>query len=154
MTSAQWADTAEHRYLFHPKSAADANVYLVFGKNSAAQTLFWRRKAGSGLDTNEQTYAFSPAGPADTWFCMGMTWNQATPRLRGYLYVPGVLPFTEQFDEAGSDVDPWGTNPVDDYNTVIMAGATDAQEWAGDGAHVAYWSRQLSKAEMQHVMVL
>jgi len=153
MTTAQWADTAEHRYMFHVKSAADPNCYVVFGKQNVAKTLFWRRKQADGSDTNEQTHLFS-TGP-ETWFCMGYTWDTTTPRLRGYLYVPGTLPFTEVFTIAGADMDAWGTNPANDYNSVIMAGSTAAQEWTGDGAHVCYWAGQaLSYAQMQHVMVL
>jgi hypothetical protein len=153
MSTAQWADTAEHRYLFHAKSANDPHAYIVFGKQNVAKTLFWRRKQADGKDTNEQTYAFG-TGPV-TWFCMGYCWDTTTPRLRGYLYVPGSLPFTEVFSMAGGDMDAWSTNPVNDYNTALMAGSTEAQEWTGLGAHACYWGgRTLSKAEMQHVMVL
>jgi len=158
IAASDWTDTAEHRYLFHPKSSADPNYYIVFGKNGdAAHTLFWRRKVGNGKDSNEHTYAFDPAGPDALWFCMGMTWDTTTPRLRGYLYVPTVLAFTQVFDEAGADMDEWSTttHPVDDYNTCLMAGATQAQEFVGSGAHACYWGgKALSAADMRHAMVL
>jgi len=151
MSAAQWADVAEYRYLFHPKSANDAHYYVAFGKASVANRLAWRRKVGLGLDTNEQTYTFG-AAPGG-WVCMGYVWDITVPNLRGYLYAPDDLAFTEVFDIAGADMNAWGTHPVNDINTVLMAGSTEAQEWTGWGAHVAYWAGQAFTAvQMQQLM--
>ena len=71
----------------------------------------------------------------------------------GYVYVPGELAFTEVFDVAGLDMNPWGAHPVTDLNTVLMAGSTSAQEWIGWGAHVAYWrGRALTAEETKQII--
>lgn len=157
MSAAEWADATELRYLFHQKSANNATSYVVFGKHTDAKTLFWRRRTGVGTSDNEQKYVFGSV-PDDQWFVMGYTWDISTPRLRGYLYVPGVLAWTKVFDIAGADMNSLTSLDFSDYNACIMAGSSapggaNAQEWMGDGAHVAIWSNiVLSDAEMQSVM--
>jgi hypothetical protein len=155
IAAADWTDTDAYRYLFHPKSMNDAHYYVVFGKADVAHRLIWRRKAGAGKNVNEQSYTFAPTGPDNTWFCMGYTWDINVPNLRGYLYAPGVLDFTEVFDVAGADMDAWGDHPVTDQSCVMMAGGLSGQEFEGKGAHIAYWAgRAFTAAQMQDIMTL
>lgn len=150
--ASDWSDTAEFRYLFHIKSHPDSSCYVVFGKSNVANTLMWRRKAGVGLNTNEQTYAF--VSPPTGWFCMGFSWDINIPRLRGYLFSPGNLAFTEVFNVAGSDMNAWGDRPASSYETVLAAGATQtAQELVGSLDLVALWcGKTLTSGEFAEVM--
>lgn len=151
MSAAQWADVAEYRYLFHIRAADDAHYYVVFGKANVASRLVWRRKAGNLKDVNEQVYTFG-AAPADQWFCQGYTWDTSVPNLRGYLYVPGVLDFTEVFDVPGNDMDPWVGSP-NDVNAVLSAGNLEAQEWTGYEAYCVVWAGVAHSAlKMQSLM--
>lgn len=149
-SSAVWTDGVA-RYIFHQKSANDATYYLVFGKATTTNnSLTWRRRCGG--ETNEQLYTFTTP-PTNKWFCMGFTWDVNVPRLKGYLYIPGVLPWFKVFDTAGSDAIAWGDHPVSDWNGVLFAGDTTAQEWIGQGCHVYYWKGiTLNEQEMKYVM--
>jgi hypothetical protein len=149
---APWTGDTTFRYLFHVKAADDQTSYLVFGKHTDANAIFWRRRMDGG-DTNEQFYVF--ATPPAGWFCMGYAWDVGVPNLRGYVYAPGEVAFAEVFNIPGLDMNSWGVHPANDFNTVLMAGSQSAQEWIGWGAHVAYWrGRALTAAEMRAVMVL
>ncbi len=154
--SARWTDASEFRYLFHAKSRPDQTVYLVFGKHTDSHTLFWRRRLAAG--TYEKKYVFAPTGTLD-WFCMGMTWDVvSTPkRIACYLYTHADRVFQVVSDEApAAGNESWDNNtyPVDDINTLLMAGGPSSQEWIGLGSLSAYWSGQaLSIAQMQRMMV-
>lgn len=157
MDATEWADASILRYLFHAKSTTDATSYVVFGKHTDAKTLFWRRKTGSAKGDNEQKYVFGtvPTG----YFCMGFSWDTSTPRLKGYIYVPGVLAFTKVFDTAGIDMDSLAALDFADHNTALFSGSAifgaSAQVWDGDGAHAWLWSGiALSDAEMQKAMTI
>jgi len=157
MSAAEWGDATELRYLFHAKSTTDANCYIVFGKHTDAKTLFWRRKTGLGTNENQKTYVFAGDPPDGGWFCMGYSWDTSTPRLKGYLYVPGVLAWTKVFDVAGAQVASLAAHDFADLNTCLLAGSSvpgaNAQEWMGDGAYIYLWAGlTLSDAEMQAVM--
>ena len=130
----RWTDATTYRYPFHVRSRTDANYYVVMGKSQTDHQLAWRRRVG-GL-TNEQTYTFSPTGPL-TWFCMGMTYDQSIPRMRGFVYAPSHTPWTRVFDVAGDGI-AWGTPPVDSSEAVLFAGSLTAQEWIGSGGPCAY----------------
>ena len=155
IAAGDWTDVAEFRYLFHMKSINDSSVYLAFGKHNVAHQIFWRRKLGVAVSDNEQTYTFAPSGPT-SFFCMGYVWDVSVPRLRGYVYAPGVLPFTEVFNVAGADMNAWGDHPVSNgLDALLMAGSPSAQEFEGDSAHIAYWAGQaLTAGQMQNVMML
>lgn len=153
-SAARWTDATEFRYLFHPKSRPDATVYLVFGKHTTSHTLFWRRRIASGI--HEITHSFSPSGTLG-WFCQGMVWDvlSSPKRIACYLYADGA--FTTVSDTApaaGYGDQSWDLNtyPVDDANTLLLAGGTASQEWIGWGAHCALWSAALSTAEMRKAM--
>ena len=137
MSAAQWADAAAFRYLVHPKSSTDAFVYVVFGKHTEAKTLFWRRKTAEADSDNEQKYVFDtvPTG----WFCMGFSWDTTTPRLKGYLYAPGVVAWHKVFDIAGEDMDSLAAYSWTGLNTMLAAGGGNSQLWQGWLGPIAQW---------------
>jgi hypothetical protein len=151
----EWTDGLEFRYLQHHKSFDDAHKYIAFGKHTDNHKLVWRRKAGNGKNANEQTYTFAVTGTLE-WFVMGYSWSISTPRLRGYLYVPGEVAWHRVFDVAGGDMDAFGTSTMTDINSVVGAGAllgTPAQDWIGSIAYAAIWAGDiLTEGEMQRAM--
>jgi hypothetical protein len=149
----RWTDLAELRYLFHLKTYADPNKYIVFGKNTQNHQLMWRRKAGFGLSANELTYTFNPTGTTG-WFCMGYSWSISTPRLKGYLYAPGVVAWHQVFSDAGANMDDYGTDTMSGIAAALGAGAyPTGQDWIGWASYAACWGGlTLSEAEMQKVM--
>jgi hypothetical protein len=148
--SGRWTDAAI-RYLWHPKASNDDTYYLVMGKHSDNHTLMWRRRAGA--NTHQVLKVLAPAGPTD-WLCMGMTWDISIPHCACYLYANDAFEIVD--DSAPLDgMDAWGAHPVDDANTVLLAGSTSAQEWIGRGAHAVYWAgRELAAGLMRSLMVL
>jgi hypothetical protein len=140
--AARWADAASYRYLTHLR-AADATYYVVMGKSTTPNQLEWRRRTGGPIVSITHTYA--PSGTLD-WFCMGMTFDIATPRLRCYL--DGAL-----ISESTSvNLTAWGANPPTGGATVLMAGSITLQEWIGWGANSAIWAGvELTAEEMASI---
>jgi hypothetical protein len=90
--------------------------------------LEWRRRTGGPIVS--ATYTYAPTGPLD-WFCMGMTFDIATPRLRCYLNGQLIA------ESTSANLTAWGANPPTGGATVLMAGSTTLQEWIGWGANSA-----------------
>jgi hypothetical protein len=126
---------------------------MVFGRyKDAANSVFWRRRAGPTADQNEFTYTFPSA--ITSWFCMGFSWDINIPQLRGYVYAPGVVGWTKVFDAAGTNMDTMATRDWSDFNnTLLGAGGVNSQLWQGWIGPIAQWAGvTLSDAEMQRAM--
>lgn len=151
--SSVWTDASTLRYTWHPKDATDPNKYVVFGRHTTNNTIFWRRKVGVAANQNEQTYTFASAPLG--WFCMGYSWNISIPQLCGYVYVPGELAWTKAFDIAGVDMNTLATANFGDFNNaLLMGGGTNSQLWQGWGSVHAQWAGiTLTDSEMCKAMI-
>lgn len=147
-----WADLTTQRYLFHVKSSIDFTWYAVFGRDmDAINRVNWMRRVGVAYV--KRTYTF--VTPPTTWFCMGYSVDIAGGgREQCYLYVPETMFFAKVYDGAISGGNgAWGAYPVNDYNTLLMAGDPVSQLWKGSGSVSAYWAGvTLSDYEMMLAM--
>lgn len=140
-SASRWTDSATYRYPYHIRSSVNSLYYIVFGKTSNDNQLTWRRRTGGGI--TEILHTHSGTG----WFMQGLTWDLAADEVKAYFN--GALVST-----GGNSLATWPTSgqEPDGGETVLFAGSTSAQEWIGDGAHVATWAdRVLTDSDMQAI---
>jgi len=152
-----WNDPT-YRYIWHMKASNNDTWYNVFGisgnessgSGGIANSLSWRFRQGGASNNKNYTFVTPPTGQ---WLCMAMTWNTSSERMRGYLFIPGTLDFTEVFNSTIEDSQSWGLHPATSSDTMLFAGGPTAQQWAGSGTQFHLWNGiDLSSTEIQDIM--
>lgn len=146
--AARWTDNTTYRYLNHIRSATETTYYAVMGKSSTNHQLEWRRRTGGAITS--ATHTFAPTGTLD-WFCMGMTFELATPTLTCYLW-DKVSDFQVVDTSNSANLTTWDEAGPSSGASVLMAGSVTLQEWIGWGALGALWNKELTQPEMKRVM--